>query len=95
MRANNIEMHNEGLEPEDHFGALLLLSAWLAEQHVDVLLDTLLAQHLCPWSGRYLELLTGNADHPLYLALAKLARVTLTHWQRECALDVPMLELYF
>lgn len=95
LRANAIEMDNDGHEPEDHIATLMLLCAWLAEQRQDALLDTLLAQQLFPWSGRYLALLAENARHPFYQAVAKLAQVTLAHWQRGCGINVPVLELYF
>ncbi|WP_213991672.1 Tat proofreading chaperone DmsD [Sodalis sp. dw_96] len=95
LRENGIAMQLPGNEPEDSIGTLLLLSAWLAEQRHDKLLDILLAQHLFPWCFRFLELLEDHAGHPLYLGLAKLARVSLNDWKASCTVEIAAPDLYF
>jgi len=95
LRENGIAMQQPDNEPEDHIGLLLLLSAWLAEQRQGEPLDILLAQHLFPWCFRFLALLEEHAGHPLYLGLAKLARVTLESWKVSCTVDTVAAELYF
>lgn len=80
-------------EPEDHIGLLLMLAAWLAENNPPQL-DTLLEQHLLPWSGRFLALLAQGADHPFYQGVALLAQSTLAHWQGTRRLRPAARELY-
>lgn len=81
MRDNGIAFEMAQNEPEDHFGTLLLMAAWLAETGRDAELDQLLAWHLLPWSTRFLSVFVENAGHPFYRALGKLAQLTLAEWQ--------------
>ncbi|WP_410012265.1 Tat proofreading chaperone DmsD [Sodalis sp. C49] len=80
-------------EPEDHIGLLLMLAAWLAENNESVL-DALLAQHILPWSGRYLALLEQGTEHPFYRGVARLASLTLGDWRSRRNLQSPERELY-
>ncbi|PJG82455.1 Tat proofreading chaperone DmsD [Caviibacterium pharyngocola] len=80
-------------EPEDHFGLMLMLSAYLAENKQE-LLSEFLSRHFLIWSGRYLELLTAQSDYPFYQGLGLLARQTLREWQEELALIVPKAQFY-
>jgi hypothetical protein len=73
MRENGIAFEMQQNEPEDHFGTLLLLAAWLAENGRDSECDQLLAWHLLPWSTRFLSVFVDNAGHPFYTALGRLA----------------------
>jgi hypothetical protein len=66
MRANGIGHATQGQEPEDHFGTLLLLAAWLCESAQEEAFSQLLAWHLLPWSGRFLEVFIAGAEHPFY-----------------------------
>jgi len=66
MRTNGIALDAERNEPEDHFGTLLLLAAWLCETEQDALFSQLLAWHLLPWSGRFLSVFVDHAAHPFY-----------------------------
>ncbi|WP_213378083.1 Tat proofreading chaperone DmsD, partial [Klebsiella aerogenes] len=61
MRTSGIALDLERNEPEDHFGTLLLLAAWLCETNQDELFAQLLAWHLLPWSGRFLSVFMENA----------------------------------
>ena len=90
MRDNAIAFEVQQNEPEDHFGTLLLLAAWLSESGRDDVRDELLAQHLLPWSQRFLSVLEQEAHHPFYQALAQLARLTLASWQ--AALPIPVTD---
>ncbi|HAT1589366.1 TPA: Tat proofreading chaperone DmsD, partial [Citrobacter farmeri] len=64
MRDNGIHVEAAQNEPEDHFGSLLLMAAWLAESGRHSECEQLLAWHLFPWSSRFLDLFIENADHP-------------------------------
>jgi len=46
MRANGIGLSEQRAEPEDHFGTLLLLAAWLCESGEDEAFNQLLAWHI-------------------------------------------------
>ncbi|HFD7679552.1 TPA: voltage-gated ClC-type chloride channel ClcB [Klebsiella variicola] len=81
MRTNGIALDAERNEPEDHFGTLLLLAAWLCETEKDALFAQLLAWHLLPWSGRFLSVFVDHAAHPFYQALGQLAQ-SLPAWRR-------------
>lgn len=94
MRENHIEPLLTQAEPEDHIGLLLMMCAWLAENSPS-LLNEFMAQHLLPWSGRYLELLQQKSEHPLYQGVALLAGSTLSGWQLQLALKIPSADLYF
>lgn len=80
-------------EPEDHFGLLLMLAAWVAENQPQQL-NELLAQHLLPWSGRFLALLRAEQHRVFYAALADLSQLLLVYWQQQLQLIVPQVRLY-
>ncbi|CBG88241.1 Tat proofreading chaperone DmsD [Citrobacter rodentium] len=94
LRDNGIHFEMRQNEPEDHFGALLLLAAWLAENGRHTQCAELLAWHLFPWSGRFLAVFIDNAGHPFYQAAGELARRTLARWQSELLIPVPVKKLY-
>ncbi|CNI02093.1 Cytoplasmic chaperone TorD family protein [Yersinia pekkanenii] len=93
MAQRQVEVTLEQQEPEDHFGLLLMMAAWLAE-HQPVDLPALLAEHLLPWGYRYLALLQSDAGHPFYQGVAQLTALTLTHWQDELQVTPVTVELY-
>ena len=88
MRDNGIQFAMQQNEPEDHFGSLLLLTAWLAENERHTECEQLLAWHLFPWSSRFLNVFIEKADHPFYQALGELARLTLAQWQSQLLIPV-------
>ncbi|WP_430673111.1 Tat proofreading chaperone DmsD [Klebsiella aerogenes] len=94
MRTSGIALDLERNEPEDHFGTLLLLAAWLCETNQDELFAQLLAWHLLPWSGRFLSVFKENAGHPFYRALGQLAQSTLANWQEYLPIAVAEKQLY-
>ncbi|CNK99231.1 Tat proofreading chaperone DmsD [Yersinia aleksiciae] len=93
MAQQQVEVTLAQQEPEDHFGLLLMMAAWLAE-HQPADLPVLLAEHLLPWGYRYLALLQADANHPFYQGLAELTTLTLTHWQDELQVTPAVVELY-
>lgn len=94
MRANGIGLSEQRAEPEDHFGTLLLLAAWLCESGQDEAFNQLLAWHLLPWSGRFLSVFIAGAGNPFYQALGQLAQETLTRWQARLSCAVADKPLY-
>jgi len=94
MRENGIAFEMKQNEPEDHFGTLLMLAAWLAENGREVERDQLLAWHLLPWSHRFLTVFIEEAGHPFYVALARLAQLTLADWQSTLIIPVAEKPLY-
>ena len=69
MREKGIQFEMKQNEPEDHFGSLLLMAAWLAENGRQTECEELLAWHLLPWSTRFLEVFIEKAEHPFYRTL--------------------------
>ncbi|MDF7681770.1 Tat proofreading chaperone DmsD [Enterobacteriaceae bacterium ESL0689] len=94
LRDHNIHCTTAQNEPEDHFGALLLLTAWLAETGRHDECQQLLAWHLLPWSSRFLEVFIEHAGHPFYQALGELARHTLAHWRSQLLIPVAVKTLF-
>lgn len=80
-------------EPEDHFGLMMMMAAWLAELQPEELAE-FLEIHLLPWAFRYLELMEQGAEHPFYQGIARLATLALRGWQQTLDLDVPPRELF-
>lgn len=95
MRANGIAHQLLQNEPDDHIGTLLLLSAWLAEEGLEQKVDELLAWHLLPWVGRFLELFIEKSAHPFYQGLGELTRLTLAHWREGLLIPVATKELHY
>ncbi|CFQ88954.1 Cytoplasmic chaperone TorD family protein [Yersinia frederiksenii] len=93
MAEQQVEVTLDMEEPEDQFGLLLMMSAWLAENQPEKLAD-LLAEHLLPWAYRYLDLLQSDAGHPFYQGLAQLATLTLIQWQHELQVTPAVIKLY-
>ena len=94
MRKHGIGHAQQSNEPEDNFGTLLLLAAWLCESAQDEALSQLLGSHLLPWSGRFLSEFVAHADHPFYQALGELAQLTLAQWQQALPVVVAEKPLY-
>lgn len=80
-------------EPEDHFGLMLMLAAYIAETKPD-LLNEYLSQHLLPWSTHFLTLFAQNTNVPFYQGIALLAKETLAIWQDELDLNVKDVQFY-
>ncbi|EMI5492714.1 Tat proofreading chaperone DmsD [Providencia stuartii] len=94
MQHNHIDICLTQNEPEDHFGLMLMMVAWVAENE-PLKLNELLAQHLLPWAFHYLNKLQANANFPFYVGLAELAQLTLTGWQNSLKIDVADKEIFF
>ncbi|HFK3992035.1 TPA: Tat proofreading chaperone DmsD [Citrobacter freundii] len=94
MRDKGIMFNMQHNEPEDQFGSLLLLTAWLAENELCTECEELLAWHILPWSTRFLNVFVENANHPFYQSLGELARMSLTQWQSQLLIPVAIKPLY-
>ncbi|MGO1310080.1 MAG: Tat proofreading chaperone DmsD [Kluyvera intermedia] len=94
MRDNQIAFDVQQNEPEDHFGTLLLLAAWLVENDRQEACDQLLAWHLLPWAQRFIAEFIEKANHPFFSALGQLTQQTLGHWQSHLLIPVADKKLY-
>ena len=94
MRENAIAFDVEQNKPEDHFGTLLMLAAWLVENDRPEACEQLLAWHLLPWAPRFLKEFVEKANHPFFTALGQLAQHTLTQWQSQLLIPVADKKLY-
>lgn len=94
MQHNQIDICLTQNEPEDHFGLMLMMVAWIAENNPSKL-NELLAEHLLPWAFNYLNKLQAHANFPFYVGLAELAHLTLTHWQQSLNIDVAKKVIFF
>lgn len=93
MREKGIQFEMKQNEPEDHFGSLLLMAAWLAENGRQTECEELLAWHL--FRGQHVFLMFyRKAEHPFYRALGELARLTLAQWQSQLLIPVAVKPLF-
>ncbi|NUU67894.1 Tat proofreading chaperone DmsD [Enterobacteriaceae bacterium BIT-l23] len=90
MQSRGVAHHSVQNEPEDQFGTLLMLAAWLADAGQQQALDELLAWHLLPWAPRFLACFVENAAHPFWQGLGELAQLTLADWRS--GLPIPVVE---
>ncbi len=93
MQQNQIGLALSSNEPEDHFGLMLMLLAYLAENQPH-LLQEYLTQHLLPWSPRFLTLLAEQPESDFYAGLGLLSGALLNHWQQRMSLSVKEMPLY-
>ena len=82
-------------EPDDQFGLMLLVMAYFMEAQNDDAVETLLATHLLPWAGRYLELVVDVDETGFYRALAEVARAFLREVASAYGVTVAPRQLYF
>ena len=94
LRESGIAFDSGQNEPEDHFGLLLLLSAWLLESGQAARWQELLAWHLLPWCGHFLRQFTAGAGHPFYRALGLLAEDTLAAWKTRLLMPVAETKIW-
>ena len=84
MRANGIGLSEQRAEPEDHFGTLLLLAAWLVNPVRMRHLTSFWPGIFSPWSGRFLSVFIAGAGNPFYQALGQLAQKRWRDGRRGC-----------
>lgn len=87
MRENGIEKQQSADEPEDHFGLMLAMMAWIA-RHQPENLHEYLQQHFLTWATHYLELAETDTNHSFYQGLFMLTRCTLEGIQAELNLEI-------
>lgn len=102
LSAHGISATSPDGGPEDHFGTLCLIAAWLTSQGRLDLLNELLGEHILPWAFAYLEALRQASldiarDNPtaaFYSSTAELAAATLHALQEERAISVTKKRLH-
>ncbi len=94
MKENHIDIHLTQNEPEDHFGLLLMMVAWVAEHNPEKLSE-LLGQHILPWGFLYLDKMQKQAHSPFYTSVAQLASLTLTGWQQLLNIEADKKLIYY
>lgn len=94
MQQHAIAHHSKMNEPEDQFGTLLMLAAWLAGENKTQQLNELLAEHLLPWSDRFLTVFIEQAGHPFWKGAGELALLTLDNWRMTLPVEVRAMPLY-
>ncbi|WP_041415796.1 TorD/DmsD family molecular chaperone [Shewanella halifaxensis] len=89
-------------QPLDHIGLCLSALASLLERHIrakDASSERCVCEFLCvhilPWSFRFTELLTKNAETALYRLLGKITLHTLTQLQAKWQLTPVQRQLYY
>ncbi|WP_032092482.1 Tat proofreading chaperone DmsD [Necropsobacter rosorum] len=90
---NRIELSLPVNEPEDHFGLMLMLLAFLAENQPHLVAEYL-EQHLLPWTPRFLALLAEQSVSDFYAGLGLLADALLDYWQQAMGLQAKAMPLY-
>lgn len=92
LQQNGLAIQLTQNEPEDHFGLMLMIAAYFAEQNPEQLPE-FLAEHFLPWAYRFLQLLQQGSQG-FYLGLAILSEQLLQKWQQQLMLTPKALQLY-
>lgn len=92
LQENGIEFTSDNHEPEDHFGLMLMLSAYLVEQYPDKL-AFFWGEHFLTWGYRFLTLLQAQPKS-FYVGLAILTEQFLLHYHRQLSVVVAEVQLY-
>ena len=93
---HGIELASALREPPDQFGLICSLLQVCAEMDREKLMHELLAEHLLPWSERYLTLFNeASRDNPFYRACGNLARLSLKSVTRDWSIEAQQPILYF
>ena len=79
-------------EPEDHFGLMLMMMAYLAENKPEALAE-FFEQHFLTWAYRFLSLFNQQPDS-LYVGLGKIAESLLIYAQQHLKLTPQAVEIY-
>lgn len=87
MRGEGIERSEEDNQPDDHFGKMLMLLSWLAENRKDLVVP-FLKEHLLTWSHHYLVQLYAAAEMDFFKALARIADASLEGMRAALKIDV-------
>lgn len=85
--SNGISSQRERHLPDDHFGSLMSLLAWMTREKPG-LVPRFAAEHLLTWSGHFLQRVAERSEHPLYRGAARLCDASLQGFQEELALNV-------
>ncbi len=93
LRQVGIQAFGDGQEPEDHIGLMLLLMAWIAREHPE-LLEEYLRDHLLPWAPHFLEVVQRESSHQFFQGLASLTAASLAGVQDAFGLDVIVPRFY-
>jgi len=99
---NAITFRDPDNGPEDHFGTLCWIGAWLASKDRMEVFDELMSEHVLPWAFLYLDelktaalaLAPENHTAVFYAAAADLASTTLAAIKADRALEITEKKLY-
>ncbi|MCG9703250.1 molecular chaperone [Vibrio natriegens] len=95
LRLHGLEIESEVREPEDQFGLMLFVLGQLLETgHSDAGM-MLITEHLMPWGGRYLGLLSNNSVSEFYAILGQVTQVLFDVLQSEFEYSITSKPLYF
>ncbi len=93
-------------EPDDHIGLQLAFVSYLLNQAVDAIeqerpvepwlqaIEIFLTQYVLTWSGRFLEIMAGEAATDFYKGLAKLTEGTLKQLAEISGAQYQIVKLY-
>lgn len=98
----NLTFQLDEKQPLDHIGLCLSALASLLERHFKTkdasserLVCELLSAHLLPWSSRFCELLTTQAETALYRLLGKITQHLLAQLQARWQITPEQRQLYY
>lgn len=94
MREKGIQFEMKQNEPEDHFGSLLLMAAWLAENGRQTECEELLHGTFFPGQHVFLTFLSKKQNTLSTVQLGELARLTLAQWQSQLLIPVAVKPLF-
>ncbi len=94
MREKGIQFEMQQNEPEDHFGSLLLMAAWLAENGRQTECEELLAWHLFRGQHDFLTFLSKKQNTLSTVHWVNWLSLTLAQWQSQLLIPVAVKSLF-
>ena len=95
---NQIEFTLESNQPVDHIGLILgalgVLFDNAAEHGNSLPIETLLKEHLLPWSGNFLSAIEAKAQTDYYRSFGRLTAILLDDWRELLSIEPVERKLY-